>query len=351
MTKNKNKLPSLTDEICECGRRQCPEAERAVRAPRYAGQPFRCPNVERSQDIPGAASHDPMDWSANSRSGNMYTKPFSGDAFSPFTATQPGPEQQTMVNPGHDEAYYSSSGYPSPVYQSSDGRSTAPSSRGSSTVIWDHDGFYGSPDMRGRGTPSSVGSAQGLCSDCNAVPCNDKAHRSRERAKRKNQNECCHRTELQCQLHIQENILLFAGVKGLKLQSRGNARSSGLEYTKADIEAVGNAQYAWLLQKTTELAINEGTEEVLAAKLQELAELALTGRSPYLDTFMYDDLPGADNRPCEHEKEQKACTVHDHDDWKECRRTRMDAIISRKKQRYRQRCKQELRLAQGRHRY
>lgn len=159
---------------------------------------------------------------------------------------------------------------------------------------------------------------------------------SQDKAKKKQEKEKQNRGEQGAVLYRQEDALRnYAGWER-KEQSGGNGNGAGLQCNKINLLQGSEALLYHYLHEARCQAIREGTVREFEARNHAIIESALEraaeGRSPYTGTFMYSE----DDVPCRHKNiKSKACEVHGHPDWRECRKIHTDRIFRMNEERYR----------------
>ncbi|KAM3420782.1 hypothetical protein BST61_g4028 [Cercospora zeina] len=133
--------------------------------------------------------------------------------------------------------------------------------------------------------------------------------------------------QAQVMYRMEDNLEQYCGWARNE-QSGGNGNSAGLNSNKINLLRAEEAVALALLHDARRHAIRTGTLADFEARMQSVADAALDeGHRTAEGTFL--ELPPGEV-PCRHEDtKSKSCSVHGHPDWRQCRKTRMSAIMRR----------------------
>lgn len=142
-----------------------------------------------------------------------------------------------------------------------------------------------------------------------------------EKAKKKQQKEKQNRSNQAAVLWRGEDFLRNYCGWERKEQSGGNGNGAGLNACKINLLRGEEALLYHFLHKERCRALLNGTVDEFERECAAILDSAADEKMPYRGTFLY----GEQDVPCGHsDTKSKACVVHGHPDWRECRRVQME---------------------------
>ncbi|KAI7283277.1 hypothetical protein KC345_g3072 [Hortaea werneckii] len=136
----------------------------------------------------------------------------------------------------------------------------------------------------------------------------------------------------------QDLLQFYAGITDGPQQSPGNSIRSGLTWTKDFISESANALLAHFLQEGYREAITLGPEALdqWQENLQQILHQAHVAKNSMYGAWIVDqDAVGRVTTPgCVRYKKEKGCSVHGHQDWRNCRSLRRSLALQRNRHQY-----------------